>query len=81
MAHFRVSHINGDGVALQDLAGRCHVARALREVPAVGTELRGVPPQRGFAILSEVDTRRTCRVIFEEIDRSPHEALARLQRQ
>lgn len=81
MTHFRVSHINGDSVALQDPAGRCHIARALHEVPAVGTELHGVPAQHGFAVLCEVDSRRTCRVIFEEIDWSRHTALSRLQRQ
>ena len=81
MAHYRVSHANGHEVALEDGGGRHHVARALHDVPPVGAEFHGARPERGFAILLGSSSDRVCRVIFEEVNCSRHDALARLRAQ
>ncbi len=81
MAYYRVSHASGHDVALQDKAGRHHVARALHGAPQVGAEFHGPRPERGLAILADASSKALCRVIFEEVNCSHQDMLARLRPQ
>lgn len=75
MAHYRVSKANGFDIALEDAAGRHHVAQALHDQLAVGEEFHGPRPACGFALLADTATKRLCRVIFKAVNGDTHEAL------
>ncbi|MDE2371013.1 MAG: hypothetical protein KGN16_18735 [Burkholderiales bacterium] len=78
MTQYRVSHVNANGVALQDSAGRHHLAMPLHRVLKIGDVLRGLQPRHGFAVLLD-SAGRTCRVIFEAINCSQQEVALQLQ--
>jgi len=70
MHHYRVSDTSARwrAVALQDRAGRYHIAHATAAVPDLGLYLYGHPPSLGFHILLAASNRQVFRLIFELID-------------
>lgn len=70
MHHYRVSETSAlrRAAALQDRAGRHHIACAIAAVPDLGLVLYGQPPSLGFHILLAASNREMFRVIFEFID-------------
>jgi hypothetical protein len=44
------------------------VARPIRDVPEVGTSLKGPRPQEGFGMLLCARTDKAFKVIFEQVD-------------
>ena len=70
MHRYRVTEIGPEGarIALRDSTGKRHLALAMNDVPAVGTDLHGSLPGLGFRVLSCLLTDRTFRVTFEKID-------------
>ena len=70
MHHYRVSEnrTEDNRLALRDSQGRCHIARAMNDMPASGTDLQGSVPGLGFRVLTCRRTDRAFKVIFEKID-------------
>jgi len=75
MHRYRVTDIGAEDakIALHDSAGKRHIAIAMKEVPAVGTDLQGSVPGLGFRVLQCPLSDRMFRVIFEQIDCVPSE--------
>jgi hypothetical protein len=79
MHRYRVAEIGSAGrsISLQDSSGKYHLARAVADVPEVGTNLLGPLPGLGFRVLHCRATERAYRLTFEAIDRAaPAKALA-----
>ena len=66
--HVTAIHEDGNSVSLRDSAGRFHIARAMTERPAVGTNLAGSLPGLGYRVLLCTATSQVFRLTFEHID-------------
>lgn len=62
-------------VAVKDSDGRCHVGRALGDVPATEAELRGEPPAIGVRALQVVHDDAPCPVALVLLDVEPELAV------
>jgi hypothetical protein len=73
MHRYHVTGIEDDRrcVSLRDSAGRFHVARAMAEMPPVGTNLAGSLPGLGYRVLLCTLTSRVFRMSFERINCEP----------
>ncbi len=70
MHRYRVVHrVEGDErVALRDLHGRYHLARALKSPPPLRVVLKGTRPHLGFGLLTCEESGESFRLIFERIN-------------
>jgi len=69
--HVTEIHDDGNSVSLRDSSGCFHVARAMTELPAVGTNLAGSLPGLGYRVLLCTLTSRVFRLTFERINCPP----------
>jgi hypothetical protein len=69
MHHYTVTDINPGTklVALRDQNGRYHAAHCTSRLPAIGDELRGSLPERGFTLLIGTDGG-VCRMTFSQVN-------------
>ena len=70
MHHYRVTENRAEDnrLALRDSHGKCHIAKAMNDMPAFGTDLQGSVPGLGFRVLMCRRTDKAFKVIFEKID-------------
>jgi hypothetical protein len=70
MHHYTVIDVNSNNrlVALRDHDNRYHAAHCTSGLPAVGQELAGSLPERGFTLLIQSDGA-VCRLTFSEVNR------------
>jgi hypothetical protein len=73
MHRYHVTKVHDDRhcVSLRDSAGHFHLARAMAELPAVGTNLAGSLPGLGYRVLLCTSTSRVFRMNFERINCDP----------
>lgn len=73
MHRYHVTGIHDDHrcVSLRDSGGRFHIARAMAEMPPVGTNLAGSLPGLGYCVLLCTATSQVFRMNFERINCEP----------
>ena len=78
MHRYLVLDATADGrlLVLRDEMGRYHVVRAGQSTPALGSELEGFTPERGYALLVSVPEGDVHRVNFEHLDIGQEATLA-----